>query len=94
MDMKNKTGAQIFKEAMDKRQPLQTVVGANSHCRLSSGSAQPAIELLTDVMDSHKDPNSPDFNDCLDGRECQWCVEAKEWIEAHKSNNRKGLQTR
>jgi len=27
--MKNKTGAQIFKETMDKRQPLQTVVGAH-----------------------------------------------------------------
>lgn len=45
-------------------------------------SAEPAISLLTEVMDSHKDPNSPDFNDCLDGRECQWCVEAKQWIDA------------
>jgi hypothetical protein len=47
----------------------------------SNGSMQPAIDLLTEVMDSHKDPNSADFNDCLDGRECQWCVEAKQWIE-------------
>ena len=38
MDMKNKTGAQIFKETMDKRQPLQTVVGANIHCSDQSGS--------------------------------------------------------
>ena len=54
----------------------------------TNSSVQPAIDLLTEVMDSHKDPNSGDFNDCLDGRECQWCVEAKQWIdEQHTKDN-------
>jgi hypothetical protein len=45
MDMKNKTGAQIFKETMDKRQPLQTVVGANSHC--------PSSDMLESIVRKH-----------------------------------------
>ena len=39
--MKNKTGAQIFKETMDKRQPLKTVVSVNIHCSDQSGSVRP-----------------------------------------------------
>ena len=49
-------------------------------------SPAPAIDLLTEVMDGHKDPDSGEFNDCIEGRECQWCIEAKQWI--HSENSR------
>ena len=31
-----------------------------------------AVELLEETLEDHKG-----WNDCNDGRECQWCVDAK-----------------
>ena len=38
-----------------------------------------ATGLLQETLDDHKG-----WNDCNDGRECQWCVDAKELISRPK----------
>lgn len=40
-----------------------------------------ALDLLNEVMRSHADPDSPDYNEC-DKDPCAWCTEAKELIDA------------
>jgi hypothetical protein len=42
-----------------------------------------AVELLSEVWRSHRDPESPDYNACeKEDEACQWCVEALSVIEA------------
>lgn len=43
-----------------------------------------AVKLLGEVVGSHADPKSFDYNDCdKPGDECQWCFEAKQIIQNH-----------
>jgi hypothetical protein len=32
--------------------------------------------LVEEVMQSHADPDGPNYNECDQGRMCQWCVDA------------------
>lgn len=36
----------------------------------------PMINLLTEVMDNHADPDNPDYNGC-DKDPCMWCTSAR-----------------
>jgi len=39
-----------------------------------------ARELLSEIYKEHRDPNSAYYNNCDNGEDCQWCVEAEEII--------------
>lgn len=41
---------------------------------------QKIIDLLQEVVRSHRDPDSPEYNEC-DTAECEWCRRAKAAIE-------------
>lgn len=48
-----------------------------------------AIERLTDVIESHADPESHNYNECGGpGKDCDWCVGAKEAIAALQQQTR------
>lgn len=45
-------------------------------------------ETLKDVMDAHRSPKSPDYNECeKEGEECQWCMEAQQLLDFFLKEN-------
>ncbi len=41
-----------------------------------------AIELLTEIIINHADPDCAEYNECdKPHEECMWCGNAKEWIK-------------
>ena len=52
-------------------------------CSLSVTTAKTLLkETLEDVMDAHRSPESPDYNECeKDGEECQWCTDAQRLLD-------------
>jgi len=47
-----------------------------------------SVDLLKEVYMSHHDPNSPEYNSCDNGEDCQWCVWANEIIDYYEKTKK------